>query len=93
MNPALEVIVSQYPTIYESVYEVVANSLAAKYTFLKTPDDFSEEMAEQKVEEMFLFNQSLGLTDSILVHSWFKDCCQYAADTISEVIESHQSSN
>ena len=42
MNPALQVIVSQYPTIYESAYEVVANSLAAKYTFLKTPDDFFE---------------------------------------------------
>ena len=93
MNPALEVIVSQYPTIYESVYEVVANSLAAKYTFLERPDDFSEEMDEEKLEEIFLFNHSLGLTNSILVHSWFKDCCQYAADTISEVIESHQSRN
>ena len=93
MNPALQVIVSQYPTIYESVYEVVANSLAAKYTFFKNPDDFSEEMAEKKYEEIFLFNQSLGLTNSILVHTWFKDCCQYAADTTSEVIESQQSSN
>ena len=93
MNHYLQVVMLKYPTIYESVYEIVANSLAAKYAFIHKSDEFSEELAKKEVERIFVFNHNLGLSDAILIHSWFKDCCQFAVDTTSEILDNHKSKN
>ena len=93
MNRGLKVLMVKYPTIYTSAYEVVANALAAKYTFMQDQDAFSEELAEKEIERMFNFNDSLGMKGAMLIHSWYRDCCQYAADLTTEVIEGYRSQN
>ena len=47
----------------------------------------------KEVERIFVFNHNLGLSDAILIHSWFKDCCQFAVDTTSEILDNHKSKN
>lgn len=93
MNHGFKILMLKYPTIYTSAYEVVANALAAKYTFMKDQTSFSEELAEKEIERMFNFNDSLGLKGAMLIHSWYRDCCQYAADLTTEIIEGHRSQN
>ena len=93
MNHRLKILMLKYPTIYTSAYEVVANALAAKYTFMQDQASFSEELAEKEIETMFNFNDNLGLKGAMLIHSWYRDCCQYAADLTTEVIEGYRSQN
>ena len=38
--------ITNYPTIYNSCYEIVANSEAAKYVFLNQKNEFTEEAVE-----------------------------------------------
>ena len=88
-----DIVKDLYPTIYISVYEIVANSMAANCTYLKTPMDFTEQKVEDKLRELFEIQEALGVKDDLLVHCWFRACCLYAANQTGEIIETRCEKN
>ena len=93
MIDQFEKLMSKYPSIYSSAYEVVANGLAAKYTFMNDKGSFSEELAEKEIERIFDLNYNLGIRGAMLIHCWYRDCCQHATDSTTEIIEHYRSQN
>lgn len=84
----------EYPTIYSSCYEIVANSEAAKYVFLNQKDEFTEEAVEEILYDAFNYNCSIGISpDNMLIHAFYRDCCQKAKENMDLILNDHSIQN
>ena len=77
-----------YPSIYDSCYEIVANALAAESVYFGKKEEFSEMQAYDKTKELFKDCQLLGAEDTLLIHLWFRRCCDFASCCMDNVINS-----
>ena len=83
-----------YPSIYNSCYEIVANSEAAKYVFLEEQNEYTEEGIEEILYDIFDYNCSIGVSpDNMLVHAFYRDCCQRAKENMDIILNDYSIQN
>lgn len=83
-----------YPTIYGSCYEIIANSEAAKCVSSQGSDEYKEEEIDDILYEIFKYNYNIGVyPDSMLIHSFYRDCCIRAKENMDIVINGYTAQN